>query len=91
MRSVEVAMAVEDKDPKTGRVKLEMGRVTVQTVHIRHKGTRADHVINDVVAGRVLVPRGHTVTVEMSKPGADDLRKRMEDGAFVLELVEANA
>jgi hypothetical protein len=86
-------MAVEDKDPKTGRVKLEMGRVTVQTetVHIRHKGTRADHVINDVVAGRVLVPRGHTVTVEMSKPGADDLRKRMEDGAFVLELVEANA
>jgi hypothetical protein len=86
-REVEMAQ----RDAKTGKLVIGREAVETETVHIRHNGTRADHVINDVVAGRVLIARGQTVTVEMSKSGADDLRKRMEDGAFVLELVEAPA
>jgi hypothetical protein len=86
-REREVDMAV--RDPKTGR--LTLGRETVEaaTVHIRHNGQGADRIINDCVGGRVLIARGQTVTVELSRSGADDLRKQMESGSSVLELVEA--
>jgi hypothetical protein len=82
----EVSMA--KYDPKTE--KLVVGREMVEverSVTVRHNGKGADRVLNDTVAGRVIVPRGATVTIpEMSKSGVDDLRRGMEQGA-VLELV----
>jgi hypothetical protein len=86
MREVDMAQ----RDPKTG--KLMLGRETVETevVTIHHTGVGADRVINDAIGGRIVVARNSTVTTEISKSGADDLRKQMETGG-VLELVEAPA
>jgi hypothetical protein len=74
-------------DEKTDKLVTGRQEVPVERVTIKHNGQGADRVLNDVVAGRVVIARGATVgPIEMSTPGVNDLRKGMEAGA-ALELV----
>jgi hypothetical protein len=80
----EVDMSVRDPktgDPVKGRVKVE-----TEIISVRNTSQRQDRILNDVVGGRFEVACGQTVTREVSRQQADEIRAEMENGGS-LELV----